>query len=67
MNTLKHRGYIGSSEYSTEDKVFHGKIEGINGLVTFEAENSKNLQKAFEEAVDAYINFCREKGIHIPF
>lgn len=67
INALKYRGYVGSSEYSTKDEVFHGKIEGIDGLVTFEANNSKDMQKAFEESVDSYIEFCQEKGIHNSF
>jgi predicted HicB family RNase H-like nuclease len=63
-NTLKYKDFVGIVDYSAEDEVFHGKIEGIDGLVTFEAENSKDLKKAFEEAVDDYVIFCNEKGIN---
>jgi predicted HicB family RNase H-like nuclease len=64
MDTMKYKDFVGIVRYSAEDEVFHGKIEGIDGLVTFEAENSKELKKAFEEAVDDYIMFCEEKGIN---
>jgi predicted HicB family RNase H-like nuclease len=64
MDTLKYKDFVGVVGYSAEDEVFHGKIEGIDGLVTFEAENSKDLKKAFEEAVDDYIVFCNGKGIN---
>ena len=30
MNTLRYKGFIGSVNFSEEDSVFFGKIEGIN-------------------------------------
>lgn len=55
MNTMTYKGYLGSVAYSDKDKVFFGKIEGINGLVNFEGESVKELTKAFHEAVDDYL------------
>ncbi|WP_198304691.1 type II toxin-antitoxin system HicB family antitoxin [Arcobacter vandammei] len=49
-NTIEYNGYIGTVEYSSEDKCFFGKIDMINDLVTFEAQN----------AVDEYILTCKE-------
>jgi len=63
MNTLKYKDFIGSVNFSEEDEVFFGKIEGINALVTFEAETVTELKKAFKEAVSDYLEFCRSKGI----
>jgi predicted HicB family RNase H-like nuclease len=63
MNTLKYKDYIGSISYSAEDEVFYGKIEHINDLITFESMNAHELKHAFQEAVDDYIKFCKEKGI----
>ena len=54
MNTLKYKGYIGSVGYSEADKVFFGKIEGINGLVNYEGESVGELTAAFHEAVEDY-------------
>ena len=33
---LKYRDFIGSVHFSTNDEVFHGKLIGIDDLVTFE-------------------------------
>ena len=44
---LKFGDFIGSVHFSAEDEVFHGKIEGINDLVTFEASTVNKLKKAF--------------------
>ena len=62
MNTLKYKGYIGSVAYSEPDKVFFGKIEGIDGLVNYEGESVQELTAAFHEAVDDYLIFCDEHG-----
>lgn len=62
MNTLKYKGYIGSVAYSEPDKVFFGKIEGIEGLVNYEGESVSELTDAFREAVDDYLIFCEEHG-----
>lgn len=63
MNTLKYKDFIGSVSFSEEDNVFFGKIEGIDGLVTFEGESVKELTEAFHEAVDDYLEFCKAEGI----
>ena len=63
MNTLKYKGYIGSVAYSDTDKLFFGKIEGIDGLVNYEGESVAELTAAFEQAVDDYLIFCEEHGV----
>ena len=34
-NTIEYKDYLGTVEYSNEDKCFFGKIEMIDDLVTF--------------------------------
>ena len=60
MNTLKYKGYIGSVAYSEPDKVFYGKLEGIDDLVNYEGESVQELTSAFHEAVEDYLIFCEE-------
>ena len=59
-STIEHKGYIGSVEYSAEDKCFFGKLEMIDDLVTFEATNADDLEINFKDAVDSYLSTCRE-------
>jgi len=61
-NTIEYKGYIGSIEYSSEDKCFFGKLEMINDLVTFEATNAEELETNFHNAVDEYLQTCEELG-----
>lgn len=63
MNTLKYKGFIGSVEFSEEDNIFFGKVEGIDGLVNFEGSSVNELKTAFHEAVDDYIVYCKEEGV----
>ena len=48
--------------FSAEDEVFHGKIIGINDLVSFEGTTVKELKKAFHQAVEDYLETCEELG-----
>lgn len=61
-NTIEYKGYIGSIEYSHEDKCFFGKLEMIDDLVTFEANRADELETNFQNAVDEYIKTCKEIG-----
>ena len=59
---LKYKGYYARPQYSAEDQVFYGTILGIDDLVDFQSDNSKNLEKEFQSAVDDYLDFCAEIG-----
>ena len=61
-NYLEHKGYIGTIEFSADDKVFYGKLEAINDLVTFEGENVIELENNFIDAVEDYLVTCSEFG-----
>jgi len=59
-NTIEYKSYIGSIEYSSEDKCFFGKLEMIDDLVTFEATSANELEENFHTVVDEYIATCKE-------
>lgn len=65
MKLLQYKGYYGSLEASIEDNCLHGKIEFINGLVTYEADNISGIEKEFQLAVDDYLQTCQQLG-HKP-
>ena len=43
-NTLEYKGYTTKVEYSAEDHVLFGKIEGIRDLVNFESETAAGIE-----------------------
>jgi predicted HicB family RNase H-like nuclease len=59
---LEYRGYLGSVLFSNDDETFHGRLEFIRDLVTYEGQDAKGLKQAFHEAVDDYLTFCKEQG-----
>jgi predicted HicB family RNase H-like nuclease len=59
---LQYKDYYASVHFSSEDEVFHGKVLGINDLITFEGSSVKELKKAFGEAVEDYLQTCVEIG-----
>lgn len=63
METLSYSGYVGSIHFSHDDQVFWGKLELIDTLVTFEANNASELEQNFKNAVDDYLLVCKEQGV----
>ncbi|OHB39171.1 MAG: DNA repair protein [Planctomycetes bacterium RIFCSPLOWO2_12_FULL_39_13] len=61
-DVLTYKGFIGSVHFSAVDKVFHGRIEGIDDLVTFEGRSVDELLEAFHGEVDDYTKLCKEHG-----
>ena len=61
-NTLTYKDFLGTVNFSAYDKAFHGKLAGVKDLVTFEGGSVDELIKAFHEAVDDYLELCKEAG-----
>ena len=59
---MTYKGYIATVHYSDEDKVFFGKIHGINDLITFEGESARSLSTEFHKAVEDYLKTCKALG-----
>lgn len=62
QNLLRYKGYTTAIEFSAEDGMLFGKLDGIGDLVNFMGENAKEVEQAFHEAVEDYLDFCREMG-----
>lgn len=58
--TLRYKNYISTVHFSADDEVFHGKVIGVNDLITFEGNSVKELKKSFKEAIEDYIDTCKE-------
>ena len=60
--TMEYKGYNGSVEYSTEDRLLHGKILGIRDVVIYDGAGIDELEHNFQGAVDEYLEFCQAEG-----
>lgn len=61
-NEFSYKGYSGSCETSIEDGCLIGRILFIDDLILYEGNTIKELQAAFEGAIDRYIEYCASSG-----
>lgn len=61
-NLIEYKGYFGSVEFSSEDEVFFGKVQGIRSLISYEGTTASELTKDFHEAVDDYLALCKSEN-----
>ena len=61
-NTMEYKGYIGSVEFSEQDGVFFGKVQGIHSLISYEGTTTNQLESNFHGAIDDYLRICEAEG-----
>lgn len=66
---MNYKGYSAEIQYSEEDEFLVGHIAGITDIIGFHADTIPELRKAFEEAVEDYIETCErlQKQPQEPF
>ena len=63
MKYLEYKGYTGSIEYSSEDKVLFGKVLGIRSLLSYEGNSGVELETDFRLVIDEYLEDCNQSGV----
>ena len=59
---MKYKGYVARIEYDEEDRIFVGHLAGIQDIVGFHGTTVDELEAAFHESVDNYIDISEETG-----
>jgi predicted HicB family RNase H-like nuclease len=59
---MEYKGYIGKVEIDDEAGILHGEVINIRDVITFEGVTVDEVQKAFRESVDDYLEFCAQRG-----
>lgn len=59
---MEYKGYTARVDFDADAGVLFGEVEGLRDVVTFEATNVRELDKAFRESVDDYLDMCAERG-----
>ncbi len=62
MNAMMYNGYAARVEYDAEDRIFTGRLAGIDDIVTFHGESVKELETEFKTAVDGYLDMSERAG-----
>lgn len=60
---MEYRGYRARVEFDQDAAILHGEVEGLRDVITFEAEDVRDLEAAFREAVDDYLIQCADDGV----
>jgi len=61
-NVLRHNGYQARVDFDADDRIFVGRIVGIDDIVTFHADTVEGLIEAFKESLEDYIETCAKIG-----
>lgn len=61
-NTMEYKGYVGSVEFSEEDSLLYGKVQGIRTLISYEGNTVDELISDFHSAIDDYLVLCESEG-----
>ncbi|GGJ03113.1 antitoxin HicB [Alicyclobacillus cellulosilyticus] len=59
---MTYKGYMAQVEYDDEAKVFHGEVIYTRDVITFQGRSVDELEQAFRDSVDDYLDLCRERG-----
>jgi predicted HicB family RNase H-like nuclease len=59
---MNYKGYAARVEFDDEAMIFHGEVIGIKDVVTFQGKSIKEIEKAFHDSVDDYLDLCKERG-----
>ena len=59
---LNYKGYVGRAEFDDEARLFHGEVLDLKDVITFQGTSVDELEQAFRDSVDDYLEFCAERG-----
>ncbi len=61
-NAMIYRDYTARVAFDAHDRIFFGRLAGIRDIVTFHGRTVEELEAAFKEAVDHYLDTCAKLG-----
>ena len=59
---MEYKGYIGKVEIDDELGILYGEVINVRDVITFEGTSVEEVQQAFHESVDDYLEFCAKRG-----
>ena len=59
---MEYLGYHATVEFDPEDRIFIGKVFGINDSLNFHGTTVDELENMFHQSIDNYLELCKEMG-----
>ncbi|HUG17207.1 MAG TPA: type II toxin-antitoxin system HicB family antitoxin, partial [Thermomicrobiales bacterium] len=59
---IEYKGYAGVIEFDASIDAFHGRVVGLQDVVTFQGRSPDELRREMAESVEDYLELCAEAG-----
>ena len=59
---IEYKGYTGVFEFDPSIDAFHGRVVGLQDVVTFQGRSLDDLRREMAESVEDYLEFCADVG-----
>jgi predicted HicB family RNase H-like nuclease len=59
---MTYKGYEAVVQFDEEAKILSGEVINTRDVITFQADSAEEVEKAFHDSVDDYIEFCKSRG-----
>jgi predicted HicB family RNase H-like nuclease len=59
---IEYEGYTGVIEFDASIDAFHGRVVGLQDVVTFEGRSLDELRREMAESVEDYLALCGQVG-----
>ena len=59
---IEYKGYTGVFEFDSSIDAFHGRVLGLQDVVTFQGRSVEELRDEMAESVEDYLELCAEVG-----
>ena len=59
---MEYKGYIGKVEIDEAAGILFGEVINVRDVITFEGASVDEVQQAFHDSVDDYLDFCAQRN-----
>lgn len=59
---MTYKGYEGTVKFDEDAHLFHGDVINTRDVITFQGSSVDELEKAFRDSIDDYLEFCANRG-----
>ena len=62
-NIFEYKGYLGTKEYSSLDKIWFGKVTNVSCVLIYQCPDEERLVEAFREVINMHIADKKQKSL----
>ena len=60
---MEYKNYLGDIRFDSDARIFHGEVINTRDVITFEGKSVDELEKAFRDSVQDYLDWCAADGV----